>query len=106
MAVICVIGTGYVGLVTGTCLADLGNQVTCVDSVAEKIERLNQGVVPIYEPGLQALLTRNVRAGRLHFTTSYAQGLNKSDLYSLPSIHLRTAPKAVQICGMSSRLRG
>ena len=93
MAVICVIGTGYVGLVTGTCLADLGNQVTCVDSVAEKIERLNQGVVPIYEPGLQALLTRNVRAGRLHFTTSYAQGLNKSDYIF---IAVNTPPNGTQ----------
>ncbi|HLX41502.1 MAG TPA: nucleotide sugar dehydrogenase, partial [Ktedonobacteraceae bacterium] len=79
MATICVIGTGYVGLVTGTCLADLGNQVTCVDIVQEKIDRLRQGIIPIYEPGLEELVERNVRAGRLHFTTSYSEGLDNSE---------------------------
>jgi UDPglucose 6-dehydrogenase len=75
MANICVIGTGYVGLVTGTCLADMGNRVTCVDIVEAKIALLKQGVLPIYEPGLQELVERNVRAGRLHFATSYKEGL-------------------------------
>ncbi len=79
MAIICVIGTGYVGLVTGTCLADLGNQVTCVDIVQEKIDRLHQGIIPIYEPGLEELVERNVHAGRLHFTTSYSEGLDNSE---------------------------
>ncbi len=79
MATICVIGTGYVGLVTGTCLADLGNRVTCVDIVSEKIERLKRGELPIYEPGLEEMVERNVRAGRLHFTTSYDEGLRNAD---------------------------
>jgi UDPglucose 6-dehydrogenase len=79
VAIICVIGTGYVGLVTGTCLADLGNQVTCVDIVQEKIDRLKQGNIPIYEPGLEEMVERNVHAGRLHFTTSYSEGLDNSE---------------------------
>ena len=79
MSVICVIGTGYVGLVTGTCLADMGNQVTCVDIVAEKIERLKRGVLPIYEPGLEEMVERNTHAGRLRFTTSYPEGLDNSE---------------------------
>ncbi len=79
MSVICVIGTGYVGLVTGTCLADMGNTVTCIDIVKEKIDRLNQGILPIYEPGLEEMVERNVRAERLRFTTSYQVGLENSE---------------------------
>ncbi len=75
MKSICVVGTGYVGLVTGACFADLGNQVTCLDIVAEKIERLRAGDLPIYEPGLDLLVSRNVKAGRLRFTTSYAEAV-------------------------------
>src|SRR5947209_15527768 len=76
---ICVIGTGYVGLVTGTCLADIGNSVTCVDIVPEKIERLQQGILPIYEPGLEEMVEGNVHDGRLHFTTSYSKGLDNTE---------------------------
>ncbi|TME00021.1 MAG: UDP-glucose/GDP-mannose dehydrogenase family protein [Chloroflexi bacterium] len=79
MSNICVIGTGYVGLVTGTCFADLGNQVICVDIIPEKIERLKQGILPIYEPGMEELLERNVNAGRLRFTTSYKEGLDNCE---------------------------
>lgn len=76
---IAVIGVGYVGLVTGVCLADLGNRVVCVDIVEEKIERLKQGEMPIYEPGLEDLVERNVKAGRLMFTTSYVEGLDGAE---------------------------
>ncbi|MCD6290952.1 MAG: UDP-glucose/GDP-mannose dehydrogenase family protein [Anaerolineae bacterium] len=76
---ICVIGVGYVGLVTGTCFADLGNRVVCVDIDEEKIEGLNAGVMPIYEPGLEEMVRRNQAAGRLSFTTSYAEGLRDAE---------------------------
>lgn len=79
MATICVIGTGYVGLVTGTCFSDMGNRVTCVDIIPEKVERLKKGILPIYEPGLQEMVERNVRAGRLNFTTSYVEGLANAE---------------------------
>jgi len=67
---IAVIGTGYVGLVTGTCLAETGNNVVCVDIVEEKVEKMKNGVLPIYEPGLDVLFHRNIKHGRLSFTTN------------------------------------
>ena len=76
---IAVIGSGYVGLVTGTCFADLGNNVVCVDVVEERIKNLQNGILPIYEPGLEELVKRNVTAGRMHFTLSYDEALNNKD---------------------------
>ncbi len=77
---ITVIGTGYVGLVAGTCFAESGNTVTCIDIDAEKVRKLRDGIVPIYEPGLEELLKRNVRDGRLSFTTDYTEGLKDSEI--------------------------
>lgn len=79
MKSITVVGVGYVGLVTGVCFADLGNQVVCLDINEERIEGLKRGVMPIYEPGLEELAARNVRAGRLSYTTSYAKGLRDAE---------------------------
>jgi UDPglucose 6-dehydrogenase len=75
MSNICVIGTGYVGLVTGTCFADLGNNVRCLDIDPERIDKLQQNIMPIYEPGLEQLVSQNVKAGRLTFTTDYQAAL-------------------------------
>ncbi len=75
---ICVVGTGYVGLVTGACLADFGMDVTCVDKVAEKIDMLNRGEIPIYEPGLDTLVAKNAAAGRLHFTTDLSSAIQQA----------------------------
>lgn len=79
MKQICVVGVGYVGLVTAACFADLGNRVVALDINEERVKGLKQGEMPIYEPGLEELVTRNVRAGRLSFTTSYAEGLKGTE---------------------------
>ncbi len=75
---ICVIGTGYVGLVAGTCLADMGNDVICVDNDLEKLEKLRNGIVPIYEPGLEELIKANVLEGRLSFSDNLPEAIQKS----------------------------
>ena len=77
---VCTFGTGYVGLVTGTCLADVGHDVVCVDIDAGKVERLNAGVIPIFEPGLTPMVQANHAAGRLRFTTDAAQGIAHGDV--------------------------
>ncbi len=79
MRKVCVIGVGYVGLVTGTCFADLGHQVVCLDISKDKIEKLKHGEMPIFEPGLEELVSRNVAAGRLAFTASYEEAVPDAD---------------------------
>jgi len=79
MGKICVIGTGYVGLVTGTCFADLGNQVICLDVDDSRISRIKNGVMPIYEPGLEQLVLQNVAANRLHFSTNPEEALKEAE---------------------------
>ncbi|MFC0559256.1 UDP-glucose dehydrogenase family protein [Halalkalibacter alkalisediminis] len=77
---ICVIGTGYVGLVSGVCYSDKGNQVTCVDIDEVKVNHLKKGIVPIYEPGLKELMLKNVKEGRLHFTSQIREGMEGAEL--------------------------
>ncbi len=80
---IAIIGTGYVGLVTGTCFAETGNNVTCIDIDEKKIHNLQHGKSPIYEPGLDVLLERNIKEKRLHFTTSLSEGIKKAKVIFL-----------------------
>lgn len=77
---IAVVGTGYVGLVSGSCFAEMGNRVTCVDIDKTKIEKLKNGIVPIYEPGLDELVSRNIKAGRLFFTTDLTSCLDDAEI--------------------------
>lgn len=83
MKKIAVVGTGYVGLVTGTCFAETGNNVTCIDIDEKKVERLRNGEVPIYEPNLDVLFERNITAGRLTFTTSLSEGIKDAEIIFL-----------------------
>lgn len=78
-----VIGTGYVGLVTGTCLADMGNNVICVDIDAEKVKTMKNGKIPIYEPNLEELFNKNINRGRLHFTTNLEEAIENSTIIFL-----------------------
>ena len=80
---IAVVGTGYVGLVTGTCFAETGNKVTCVDIDQSKVEKLSNGEITIYEPGLEKIFLRNLKEGRLKFTTSLEEGIREADIIFL-----------------------
>jgi len=77
---VCVVGAGYVGLVTGACFSEMGNKVFCVDIDKEKIDNLNQGVIPIYEPGLEEMVRRNMDEGNLVFTSSIRDALNETSI--------------------------
>ena len=77
---LCMIGTGYVGLVSGACFADLGNEVICVDKDKNKINKLNSGFVPIYEPGIEELVKRNKAQKRLNFSSNISDSIKKSDI--------------------------
>ena len=77
---LCMIGTGYVGLVSGVCFSDLGNDVICVDKDHDKIKNLKQGIIPIYEPGLKELVLKNYKNKRLKFSTNLSNSIKKSDI--------------------------
>ena len=77
---LCMIGTGYVGLVSGVCFSDLGNNVICVDKDKSKINSLNKGIIPIYEPGLEEILKRNFKQNRINFTDNLKDAVTKSDI--------------------------
>jgi len=77
---IAIVGTGYVGLVTGTCFAEMGVDVSCVDIDRDKIEKLRRGEIPIYEPGLEDMVRKNAEAGRLHFTTDLASCIDDVEI--------------------------
>jgi len=80
---IAVIGTGYVGLVSGTCFAETGNNVVCIDIDSAKVQKMQNGQIPIYEPGLEVLFERNIKQGRLHFTTDLKEGIKDSEIIFL-----------------------
>ena len=77
---LCMIGTGYVGLVSGVCFSDLGNDVICVDKDNNKINNLKNGKIPIYEPGLEELVKKNIKNNRLNFSTNLKESVRKSDI--------------------------
>ncbi|MHB1254265.1 MAG: 2-dehydropantoate 2-reductase N-terminal domain-containing protein, partial [Candidatus Humimicrobiaceae bacterium] len=77
---VCIVGVGYVGLVTGVCLAEIGHDVICIDNVDGKIEKLKKGISPIYEPGLESFINKNLKSARLDFTTDIKYGVENSEI--------------------------
>ena len=94
---IAIIGTGYVGLVTGTCFAEVGHNVVCVDCDEDKVKLLQGGGIPIYEPGLGEMVKKNVADGRLSFSASSSRGWRNRTSFSLPSRHLRSRTDRVDL---------
>jgi UDPglucose 6-dehydrogenase len=102
---IAIIGTGYVGLVSGACFSDFGHDVICVDKDKSKIDALERNVMPIFEPGLDDLVARNVRQGRLSFTTDLAEGVEGATPCSSRSARRRGAATGMPTCPTSTAPR-
>jgi UDP-glucose 6-dehydrogenase len=96
---IAMIGTGYVGLVSGACIADFGHRVTCVDRDSAKICALNSGEIPIYEPGLKDIVQANVREGRLHFTKVLSEAVVEADAVFIRCLHEHNTQHLTEIKG-------
>ena len=100
---IAVVGTGYVGLVTGTCLAEMGNHVVCVDIDESKVNKMRNGIIPIYEPHLDNLFERNIKQGRLKFSTKLKDAVDHSNVFFLA---LPTPPDEGRKCRLKIHFGG